>query len=557
MVLQAFKDQICRRFGRRDPTSPSNNHRNRQTSNVSTRDDFFLGHRQRIDVDFANRGAKDGAANQKDEKRKRRPPCPNDSIEKSRDCQDPEAINSPNPVVQRRMMSRKKFEAVSASIALKARNELEDNRRKGYAKALGPLRMGLVDCENFDTDHESFEEEFAKFLDDEQKDDERKERERDRQWYHSFMKTIRPTKKKKWKKRTNEQDNVSSPSQSPPSSSHTHLKIVQKLHRQYASFAKNLPVSSGGSIFVRVPDHRLDLPRILIMGPHGTPYANGLFFFDLWTKDYPNSPPMVEFLTTGMGYVMFNPNLYPSGKVCLSLLGTWEGPGWIRGKSNLLQVLLSIQGLILGTDEPFYNEPGYENYKGRPKYQRESNSYNKEIRRQTLRWAILHPLSQIVVQEENADARKQFLEKLKAQQRQQQEENSRMVAPGDEEEGDDSSSDLAHRLAPNHTTGSKKDEIGSKKKKKKKWRPISSLWSSTPPSEDHILLPSDMPPKRTCFYPEFTTVLIQHFVTTADQIEEQLQAWHQLDPKGTNRLVEEIREWMRRLMDLVESRKRL
>lgn len=26
------------------------------------------------------------------------------------------------------------------------------------------------------------------------------------------------------------------------------------------------------------------------------------------------------------------------GKVCLSLLGTWSGPGWIPGKSTLLQV---------------------------------------------------------------------------------------------------------------------------------------------------------------------------------------------------------------------------
>ena len=29
--------------------------------------------------------------------------------------------------------------------------------------------------------------------------------------------------------------------------------------------------------------------------------------------------------TTGGGTVRFNPNLYNSGKVCLSLLGTWPG----------------------------------------------------------------------------------------------------------------------------------------------------------------------------------------------------------------------------------------
>ena len=43
----------------------------------------------------------------------------------------------------------------------------------------------------------------------------------------------------------------------------------------------------------------------------------------------------------------FNPNLYNCGKVCLSLLGTWAGPGWNPKTSTLLQVLVSIQSLIM------------------------------------------------------------------------------------------------------------------------------------------------------------------------------------------------------------------
>ena len=41
-----------------------------------------------------------------------------------------------------------------------------------------------------------------------------------------------------------------------------------------------------------------------------------------------------------------NPNLYEDGKVCVSLLGTWNGRGtetWTPN-SNLLQLLVSIQG---------------------------------------------------------------------------------------------------------------------------------------------------------------------------------------------------------------------
>ena len=63
----------------------------------------------------------------------------------------------------------------------------------------------------------------------------------------------------------------------------------------------------------------------------------------------------------------FNPNLYADGKVCLSLLGTWHGGDasekWDPAHSNLSQVILSIQGMILIPD-PTFNEPGYEAIRG-------------------------------------------------------------------------------------------------------------------------------------------------------------------------------------------------
>ena len=58
-----------------------------------------------------------------------------------------------------------------------------------------------------------------------------------------------------------------------------------------------------------------------------------------------------------------NPNLYESGKVCLSLLNTWWGNGcekWGKSNSTMLQVLVSIQGLVLN-DKPYFNEPANKN----------------------------------------------------------------------------------------------------------------------------------------------------------------------------------------------------
>ncbi len=75
----------------------------------------------------------------------------------------------------------------------------------------------------------------------------------------------------------------------------------------------------------------------------GTPYGFGLFEFDiLLPADYPAKPPLVQLRTTGGGRMRFNPNLYNCGKVCLSLLGTWEGPSWDAATSTLLQVMTRV-----------------------------------------------------------------------------------------------------------------------------------------------------------------------------------------------------------------------
>jgi ubiquitin-conjugating enzyme E2 Z len=64
---------------------------------------------------------------------------------------------------------------------------------------------------------------------------------------------------------------------------------------------------------------------------------------------------VVTFLN-GDGHTRFNPNLYVSGKVCLSILNTWSGEKWSACQS-IRSVLLSISILILN-EEPFLNEPG-------------------------------------------------------------------------------------------------------------------------------------------------------------------------------------------------------
>jgi ubiquitin-protein ligase len=66
--------------------------------------------------------------------------------------------------------------------------------------------------------------------------------------------------------------------------------------------------------------------KAIITGASGTPYAHGVYEFDLYFNDnYPKDPPKMNLMTTGHGQVRFNPNLYACGKVCLSLINTWRG----------------------------------------------------------------------------------------------------------------------------------------------------------------------------------------------------------------------------------------
>jgi ubiquitin-protein ligase len=95
---------------------------------------------------------------------------------------------------------------------------------------------------------------------------------------------------------------------------------------------------------------------LMIVGPKGTPYEDGMLFFHLnFSNKYPFEPPTVKFLNMD-SKVRIHPNLYTNGKVCLSILGTWEGPSWLPTMS-LNTVALTIQS-ILG-ENPLTNEPAY------------------------------------------------------------------------------------------------------------------------------------------------------------------------------------------------------
>lgn len=96
----------------------------------------------------------------------------------------------------------------------------------------------------------------------------------------------------------------------------------------------------------------------LIIGTSDTPYFAGNYFFELtFPYNYPYSPPKVKYCTNGNN-VRFHPNLYVSGKVCVSLLNTWSGEQWTSCQT-ISSILLTICSIL--TKDPLLNEPGVTN----------------------------------------------------------------------------------------------------------------------------------------------------------------------------------------------------
>ncbi|MCL7036593.1 hypothetical protein MKW94_002160 [Papaver nudicaule] len=122
---------------------------------------------------------------------------------------------------------------------------------------------------------------------------------------------------------------------------------------------KILKMGLPDSIYVRVYDN--NVARAVIMGGAGTPYQDGLFFFDIiLTPDYPSKPPAVHcYYNTARSY------LRGAGLDTHRIETRWSYYNWEKllvGKwnpnaSTLLDILVSIQ-LVFQTENPYFSNHG-------------------------------------------------------------------------------------------------------------------------------------------------------------------------------------------------------
>ncbi|KOS20185.1 Ubiquitin-conjugating enzyme E2 Z [Escovopsis weberi] len=121
------------------------------------------------------------------------------------------------------------------------------------------------------------------------------------------------------------------------------------------------------------------------MGPHETPYEFGFFEFGIrFNREYPSKAPNVTCITTNSGRTRFNPNIYATGKVCLTWRGE-RGEEWSSAQ-GLESILLSIQSLM--SSNPYENEPGFENANSKAD-RLAQKQYVEKIRHETLRITVI------------------------------------------------------------------------------------------------------------------------------------------------------------------------
>ena len=101
-----------------------------------------------------------------------------------------------------------------------------------------------------------------------------------------------------------------------------------------------------------------------------TIWEGGMFKMEMaFSDEYPSKPPKCKFTP-----VLFHPNVYPSGTICLSILS--EDKGW-KPSITIKQLLIGIQDLLdnPNPDDPAQKEPylAYKNNRA---------EYNRKVREQ-------------------------------------------------------------------------------------------------------------------------------------------------------------------------------
>ena len=142
-------------------------------------------------------------------------------------------------------------------------------------------------------------------------------------------------------------------------------KLLTRVTRERAALQKDAELLLKDGIYVSWSEQDCRQICAMAVGPEGTPYEGGLYFFTVELSDeYPFKPPKAT-IETRDGVTRIHPNLYENGKICLSILGTWQGDPW-HPTMKVVDVVRTTQSLL--QNHPIRCEPGFETESGKRFY---------------------------------------------------------------------------------------------------------------------------------------------------------------------------------------------
>ena len=144
---------------------------------------------------------------------------------------------------------------------------------------------------------------------------------------------------------------------------------LKRIMNELKELEESKEILKQSGIYFHYDESNIEKINVMFIGPNETPYEKGFYFFELtYPEEYPMTPPTMKYNTQGLLTsankkdtikIRFNPNLYTNGKVCISMLNTWNGPGWVP-TNTASNVFVAIQALVFN-EHPLRNEPGFEN----------------------------------------------------------------------------------------------------------------------------------------------------------------------------------------------------
>ena len=131
------------------------------------------------------------------------------------------------------------------------------------------------------------------------------------------------------------------------------MAFIKRLQGEFKEYLKN----PSDFYSIEVNEKNFFSWDILILGPPETIFEGGIFKCNIiFTSDYPNKPPQFKFITK-----LFHPNIYPDGKVCISILheghDQWEyesiSERW-NPSHSVNSIIMSILSILT---EPNFESP--------------------------------------------------------------------------------------------------------------------------------------------------------------------------------------------------------